>query len=562
MVQPQQTIGPYTIVRKIGAGGMGEVFEAVHSLIGRRVAIKVLHPEYARRSDVVARFFNEARAVNRVAHPGLVQISDYGQLDDQSAYIVMEFLQGETLTKRMLQGATTLPLGTALSFAFQLADSLAAAHAKDVIHRDLKPDNVMIVADSQAPGGERTKLLDFGIAKLSDDNGQMPVRTRTDAIMGTPYYMSPEQCRGAGQVDGRSDTYSLGVMLYEMLSGERPINGHSQGEIIANHLVIEPTPLVSKMPRLPSAVTDLVANMLCKNRDLRPTMAKVTEALDGLCVEHPPPAKRRTTANVPKVSSSAAVATLPPPPSVVPSASAQSADLAVVPTTVPPPADPPPATTQLLDPPAGAAETSRTAPRLEETPVPPTRGAQFLRQSVATIRHLSVPLVGLAAHRDRRRALGAAGLVALLALGTLAVRWARGPRERSAAPPVQLTVRTTPPGADVVRVADGTLLGRTPWLVQQPAGAGLLKLRLHLNGYTDEELALDLSHDSAQDVSLQTQAPAPPPEAPAAETLHRRKSRSHGVHASEGEKSEEPADGKKHHHRKAAPKLTEPGRAH
>ena len=554
MVQPQQIIGPYTAVRKIGAGGMGEVFEAVHSLIGRRVAIKVLHPEYAQRADVVARFFNEARAVNRVAHPGLVQISDYGQLDDQSAYIVMEFLQGETLSKRILHGPTPLPLGTALSFAFQLADSLAAAHAKDVIHRDLKPDNVMIVTDSQAPGGERTKLLDFGIAKVTDDIGQMPVRTRTGAIMGTPHYMSPEQCRGAGQVDGRSDTYSLGVMLYEMLSGERPITGQSHGEIIANHLVIEPMPLVSKMPQLPSAVTDLVASMLCKNRDLRPPMAKVVEALDGLCVEHPPPVKRRLTANVPKVSSSAAVATLPPPPSVVPATPAPPHVSLVPATTLPPPADPPPAAGTHLDPSAGAAETSLPAPRPEETPVPPARGAQLLQQSGATLRQLGATLAGLAVRRDRRLALGVAVLVALLAFGTLAVRWGRGPRELPAAQPVRLTVRSTPPGADVVRVGDGALLGRTPWLVQQPAGAGLLKLRLHLSGHTDQELALDLSHDSVQDVSLQAQAPAPPPEAPAAEAPHRRKSRSHGSHPAEHENNESPADGKKHHHHKAAPK--------
>jgi serine/threonine protein kinase len=326
MVEPPQKIGPYDILRKIGEGGMGAVFEGVHELIERHVAVKVLHPEFAQRAEFVARFFNEARAVNRIAHPGLVQISDYGQLPDKSAYIVMEYLSGDSLATRIKQRGGPLPLEQVLNFGYQLADALAAAHAKEIIHRDLKPDNVMIVADAQAPGGERTKLLDFGIAKLVDDSGQIPVKTNTNAMMGTPYYMSPEQCRGAGQVDSRSDVYALGVMLYEMLAGERPFRGEGQGEIIAKHLTEEPEPLLRKAPQTPKAVAALVHRMLVKKREQRPLMQAVAIELEALSAEWPPPQRRRSTANVPVVSGvpASAVETIPPPLSIAGTAAGQA----------------------------------------------------------------------------------------------------------------------------------------------------------------------------------------------------------------------------------------------
>lgn len=305
MVTAPEKIGPYRILRKLGEGGMGAVFEGLHELIERKVAIKILRPEYAAQPEFTARFFNEARAVNRVDHPGLVQISDYGQLPDSTAYIVMEFLNGESLATRLKARGAALPLEQALNIGSQLADSLAAAHEKSIIHRDLKPDNVMLVSDSKAPGGERTKLLDFGIAKVADDSpeglGPGHVKTNTNSLLGTPYYMSPEQCRGAGKVDGRSDVYALGVMMYEMLSAVRPITGEGQGDILVKHITEEPTPLRTRMPELPEAVTALVHRMMTKDREGRPTMAEVAGQLEALSAQYPPPATRRSTANMPLV---------------------------------------------------------------------------------------------------------------------------------------------------------------------------------------------------------------------------------------------------------------------
>ncbi|MFO0578632.1 MAG: serine/threonine-protein kinase [Polyangia bacterium] len=187
----EERIGSYRIVRKLGQGGMGEVFEAVHETIERRVAIKLLRPERARNAAAAARFFNEARAVNRIDHPGLVQVSDYGETPEGSIYIVMELLRGETLGQRLARRGR-LALGEVLLLCRQVASVLVAVHEKGIIHRDLKPDNMMFVPDPDTAGGERVKLLDFGIAKLTLEGDAARVRTSTDMLIGTPVYMSPE----------------------------------------------------------------------------------------------------------------------------------------------------------------------------------------------------------------------------------------------------------------------------------------------------------------------------------------------------------------------------------
>lgn len=263
---------------------MGVVYEAINDSIERHVAIKVLHPQWATNRDATARFFNEAVAVNRICHPGLVQISDYAQLPDGTAYLVMEFLDGESLAARVQRIGGRLSVGSVLQIAWQIADTLAAAHAKGIIHRDLKPDNVMLVADKVAPGGERAKLVDFGIAKLTDSTATSQIKTHTNVIMGTPRYMAPEQCRGTGEVTDKADVYSLGIMLYQLLSGTPPFVASAVGEVIAMHLFAMPAVLTEVQASIPTDLAKLVHSMLAKQVAARPTMSEVTLALEQLGV--------------------------------------------------------------------------------------------------------------------------------------------------------------------------------------------------------------------------------------------------------------------------------------
>jgi serine/threonine-protein kinase len=277
-----QQVGSYKIIARIGEGGMGAVYEAIDEQIGKRVAIKVLHKEHAKNQQIANRFINEARAINVVEHPGIVTVSSFGQLPDGTAYIVMELLKGETLNARMKKLGGRMQMLEALRLVRQIASALAAAHEKGIIHRDLKPDNIMLVGDSAMPGGERTKLLDFGIAKLKQEyqgSGDQ-VMTRAGVMMGTPLYMAPEQCRNASDVDDKADVYSLGVMLYRMLAGKPPFSAPGTGELMAMHIYMQPPPLQGVNPALPESLVQLVHRMLAKNRVERPSMAQVAQELD------------------------------------------------------------------------------------------------------------------------------------------------------------------------------------------------------------------------------------------------------------------------------------------
>ena len=238
-------IGPFRVVRRLGQGGMGVVFEGVHEEIERRVAIKLLKSEFARDREVARRFFNEARAVNRVGHPGIVQVSEFGHQPDGTAYLVMEYLEGKTLRQLQLDHNGALPLFETTQLARQIAAALNAAHQKGIIHRDLKPENVMLVADDAVPGGLRAKLLDFGLAKVLTQAAVTLSKTPDHHIMGTPIYMSPEQCQSAAQVDEKADVYSFGVMLYESsaccISVEKPM-GKGRRKPPGNGCVISAAP--------------------------------------------------------------------------------------------------------------------------------------------------------------------------------------------------------------------------------------------------------------------------------------------------------------------------------
>ena len=257
---------------------MGVVYLGQHTLLGRRAAIKVLLPALSARADIVNRFFNEARAVTSISDPGIVQVFDFGYHTDGSAYIVMEYLEGEPLDRRLAR-LGRLPLYEALRLTRQVAGSLAAAHSQRIIHRDLKPENIFLVHDGEVASGERTKILDFGIAKLSDEHPGK-VKTSTGALMGTPVYMSPEQCRGAGELDHRSDIYALGCVMFHLISGRPPFEGEGMGDIIAAHLR-EPAPsLVSRMPGVAPGVDALVLRCLAKSpADRYQTMTELATAI-------------------------------------------------------------------------------------------------------------------------------------------------------------------------------------------------------------------------------------------------------------------------------------------
>jgi tRNA A-37 threonylcarbamoyl transferase component Bud32 len=272
-------IGQYRILRTIGAGGMGTVFLGEHLLLGRQAAVKVLHPSLAMHKQIIDRFFTEARAMSSIHDPGVAQIFDFGYAVDGTAYIVMEYLEGEALSDR-LDRLGVLPLGHALRIARQIAGSLEAAHAVGVVHRDLKPDNIFLVRDPEALGGARTKILDFGICKLGV-GGDARV-TQTGVMLGTPVYMSPEQCRDSASIDHRSDIYSLGAVLFHLITGRPPFDLDSVGELIAAHLHDQPY-RPGHYAELPETVDALVMACLAKDPSERfQSMADLQASIDAI----------------------------------------------------------------------------------------------------------------------------------------------------------------------------------------------------------------------------------------------------------------------------------------
>lgn len=280
------SFGAYRAVRKVGQGGMGAVYLGEHTLIGRRAAIKVLHRDRSSQRESIERFFTEARATSAVEDPGIVQIYDFGVTTNGTAYLVMEYLDGESLSARLRRLRLLAPVD-AVRITRQLAGSLAAAHAHGIVHRDLKPENLMMVRDGETTSGERPKILDFGIAKLGDD-ARDRFKTGTGAVMGTPAYMSPEQCNDTGKIDQRTDVYSLGCVLFHLLTGRPPFDVDGVGATIAAHLK-EPAPRPSDVARhVPAAIDPLLARCLAKRPEDRfSSMGELQEACDAVLAQLP-----------------------------------------------------------------------------------------------------------------------------------------------------------------------------------------------------------------------------------------------------------------------------------
>ncbi len=270
-------VGDFRIEGLIGQGGMGQVYGAIHPVIGKRAAIKVLRRELCSDAESIDRFVNEARAVNQIGHPNIVDVFAFGGLPDGRQYMAMEWLRGESLDRRLARGV--IPLDEVCDILLAVCAALDAAHDKGIVHRDLKPHNLFLVEVKGAR--PLIKLLDFGLVKLMGPDEQRMERTRSGFLLGTPAYMSPEQARGRG-VDYRTDLYALGVMAYQMVTHQLPFDEPSAMEMIVAHLQKTPPPPSHWRPGLPAALDALILALLAKDAGQRPSLQQVGMALREL----------------------------------------------------------------------------------------------------------------------------------------------------------------------------------------------------------------------------------------------------------------------------------------
>lgn len=300
--------GKYKVLERIGSGAMGSIYRAEHTALSKPVVIKVLHRHLVSDESHVRRFHREARAASRLNHPNCINVLDFGQSEDGWLYICMEFVAGKDLC-RILFEEKRLDPERAVRIASQVLDALDEAHNQGVIHRDLKPENIMVERLRTNP--EFVKVLDFGIAKIRDTSGREDpsgFKTATGMVFGTPEFMSPEQIRGE-ELDGRSDLYSLGIVLYHMLSGELPFTGDSVLEIATKHLVEPPVPLQERRADLPPMLCDVVHRLLEKRREKRyATAAEVKVALLASLSAPPSPARDISARPTDRVRSDAVTA--------------------------------------------------------------------------------------------------------------------------------------------------------------------------------------------------------------------------------------------------------------
>ena len=289
--------GKFRIVRKVGQGGMGAVYEALHLRFNERRALKVMSPDVASDPEFVKRFEREAILTRRLQHPNAVRVDDIEEAEDGRPYIVMEFVEGQSL-KRLIQEEGPLPVPRVSAIIKQVAAALEAAHQLGMVHRDIKPDNIVLLS---TPAGEQAKVLDFGIAKLKESRLGDTNLTATGVVIGTPQYMSPEQALGkrGEELDGRSDLYSLGVVMYQMLTGELPFNADTTLALLHAHAFEPPRPIAEVRPdlKLPASISGLVMRCLEKKREDRPASAQAL--IDELERAEPEATGKLQTANLP-----------------------------------------------------------------------------------------------------------------------------------------------------------------------------------------------------------------------------------------------------------------------
>ena len=285
-LQPGELIDDkYRIVRLIGEGGMGAVYEGENTRIHRRVAIKVLHPSVSEMPEVVARFEREAQAAGRIGSEHIVEVLDLGNLRSGARYMVMEFMDGDSLSARIRQRGSIMPPDL-YPIARQLLEALSAAHGAGIVHRDLKPDNVFLLR-SRRGQPDFVKLLDFGISKFSGSGPGGLSMTRTGAVMGTPYYMAPEQAKGARDIDHRVDVYAAGVILYEALAGRVPFLADTFNELLFKIVLENPEPLATVAPHVDSVLAGIVERAMAREpNDRFQTAEQLRDALDTWASQH------------------------------------------------------------------------------------------------------------------------------------------------------------------------------------------------------------------------------------------------------------------------------------
>lgn len=286
----QTLAGKYKIEKLIKTGGMGSVYRGRHVLMDKTVAIKVLRPSLAGDDAVVARFSREAKAASKISHPHAVSVTDFGEAENGVVFLVMEYLDGRTL-KQAIASDGPLSLGRAVEIVRQVAGALDVAHGQGVIHRDLKSENIMLVHHD---GDEWAKVLDFGIAKILQPIGSPADAeiTQANLVVGTPQYMSPEQCSQSGALDARSDLYSLGIIVHEMLTGQLPFTGESATVVMMKQVQDPPPSVLASQAQLPAAVDQVIKRALAKQpidrfQSAGELSAALVEAASGPVAEAP-----------------------------------------------------------------------------------------------------------------------------------------------------------------------------------------------------------------------------------------------------------------------------------
>ncbi len=281
LLEPGTVLGEYQVEGMVGEGAMGTVFRAIHPMIGKRAALKVLKAHLCRDMKAIDRFMDEARAVNAIGHPNIIDIFAFGEMPDGRRYFVMELLAGKTLREHVRAGRSSL--GEMARIVRTLARALESAHGKGIVHRDLKPENVILVDMGDDPS--LVKLLDFGVAKLARENEPLEHQP-SGLIIGTPMYISPEQARDSEDAGWASDVYSLGCIAFELLTGRPPFQGQTMMEMLTAHVTEPPVAPSSLVPEIPDEIDELILKMLAKNPVDRPTMSHVRKVLERVRDPH------------------------------------------------------------------------------------------------------------------------------------------------------------------------------------------------------------------------------------------------------------------------------------